>query len=56
MSYSKKRTIARVILGRVDKAAVRPPLMNLPQVEIDRLRLALDDAGVTGDGALLHAA
>ena len=56
MSYLKKRAIARVILGRIDKAVVRLPLMKLPQVEIDRLRLALDDAGVTRNGALLHAA
>jgi 4-hydroxy-tetrahydrodipicolinate synthase len=45
-----------VLLGRTDKAVVRPPLMKLPAAEIDRLRLALDKAGITREGALSNAA
>lgn len=45
-----------VLLGRIDKAVVRPPLMKLPQAEIDRLRLALDEAGINREGALSNAA
>jgi 4-hydroxy-tetrahydrodipicolinate synthase len=45
-----------VLLGRIDKAVVRPPLMKLPQAEIDRLRLALEKAGITREGALSNAA
>lgn len=45
-----------VLLGRIDKAVVRPPLMKLPQAEIDRLRLALDEAGIIREGALSNAA
>lgn len=45
-----------VLLGRIDKAVVRPPLVKLSQDEIDRLRRALSEAGVNRDGALLQAA
>jgi 4-hydroxy-tetrahydrodipicolinate synthase len=39
-----------VLLGRQDRAIVRPPLMKLHSDEIDRLRQALDAAGLlTGD-------
>jgi 4-hydroxy-tetrahydrodipicolinate synthase len=33
-----------VLLGRQDRAVVRPPLMKLPSDEIRRLSQALDDA------------
>jgi 4-hydroxy-tetrahydrodipicolinate synthase len=45
-----------VLLGRLPKAVVRPPLMKLPAVEIERLRAALAAGGVTRDGALSRAA
>lgn len=45
-----------VMLGRLDKAVVRPPLMKLGQVELDRLRRALDEAGLGREGALAAAA
>jgi 4-hydroxy-tetrahydrodipicolinate synthase len=35
-----------VLLGRIDKAYVRPPLCKLPQAEIDRLQQALNQAGI----------
>lgn len=40
------------ILGRVDNAYVRPPLVKLPGHEIERLREVLDAAGVRQEGAL----
>lgn len=40
------------MLGRVENAHVRPPLVKLPADEIERLREALDLAGVRSDGAL----
>ncbi|OYX75230.1 MAG: dihydrodipicolinate synthase family protein [Rhizobiales bacterium 32-66-11] len=45
-----------VMLGRQERAVVRPPLMKLPQAELDRLRRALTEAGVTREGALDRAA
>ena len=45
-----------VLLGRLDKAVVRPPLMKLTDAEIGRLRRALDDAGLMADDALVDAA
>ena len=45
-----------VLLGRIDRAVVRPPLMKLPPAEIERLRRALNEARITRDGALPHAA
>ncbi|OYW33951.1 MAG: dihydrodipicolinate synthase family protein, partial [Rhizobiales bacterium 12-66-7] len=45
-----------VMLGRQERAVVRAPLMKLPQAELDRLRRALTEAGVTRDGALDRAA
>lgn len=45
-----------VLLGRLDRAVVRPPLAKLPQAEIDRLKKALDQAGIRQDGALAEAA
>jgi 4-hydroxy-tetrahydrodipicolinate synthase len=45
-----------VMLGRLDRAVVRPPLMKLPTAELTRLRAALDAAGLTAEGALPLAA
>jgi 4-hydroxy-tetrahydrodipicolinate synthase len=45
-----------VLLGRQERAVVRPPLMKLPATEIDALRIALEEAGVTREGALSDAA
>src|SRR5690606_27066225 len=47
---------ALVLLGRIDKAVVRPPLMKLSDAEIARLKKALEQAGVTREGALQAAA
>ncbi len=47
---------ALVVLGRIPNAAVRPPLVKVGDAEIDRIRRALDEAGVRPDGALLEAA
>lgn len=45
-----------VMLGRLDHAVVRPPLMKLPEAELSTLRAALDAAGLGRDGALPLAA
>ncbi len=45
-----------VMLGRLDRAVVRPPLVKLPAAEIARLKSALDAAGIGPDGAMLEAA
>ncbi len=45
-----------VMLGRMEKAVVRPPLMKLPAAEIETLGRALAEAGIGADGALLDAA
>jgi 4-hydroxy-tetrahydrodipicolinate synthase len=45
-----------VLLGRLPKAVVRPPLLKLPAAEIEQLRLALQAGGITRDGALSEAA
>lgn len=47
---------ALVILGRLPRAVVRPPLVKLSDDEIGRIRQALKDGGITRDGALLEAA
>lgn len=47
---------ALVLLGRIDKAVVRPPLMKIGDAEIERIRSALDQAGIARDGALRLAA
>lgn len=47
---------ALVLLGRIDKAVVRPPLMKLSGLEIERIGAALKSAGVTQNGALPRAA
>jgi 4-hydroxy-tetrahydrodipicolinate synthase len=45
-----------VILGRMDRAVVRPPLVRITQAERTRLRLALEQSGIGQDGALDLAA
>ena len=45
-----------VLLGRLPKAVVRPPLMKLPAAEIERLRTALQACRITREGALPEAA
>jgi 4-hydroxy-tetrahydrodipicolinate synthase len=47
---------ALVILGRMPRAVVRPPLVKLPADEIVRIADALKDAGIRREGALLDAA
>jgi 4-hydroxy-tetrahydrodipicolinate synthase len=47
---------ALVLLGRAEKAYVRPPLMKIPQTEIERLQQALHAAGVTREQAFASAA
>lgn len=47
---------ALVLLGRLDRAIVRPPLMKLPAPEIARLKEALALARIAGQGALGLAA
>ncbi|PTM41139.1 dihydrodipicolinate synthase family protein [Bosea sp. 124] len=47
---------ALVLLGRLDKSVVRPPLMKLPEAEIERIRQTLDRAGIAREGALALAA
>ena len=45
-----------VLLGRLNRAVVRPPLVKLPQAEVDRLTKALAMAGIGPEGALAEAA
>jgi 4-hydroxy-tetrahydrodipicolinate synthase len=45
-----------VLLGRLNRAVVRPPLVKLAPAEIERLKSALDQAGIGPDGALAQAA
>ena len=47
---------ALVILGRLPRAVVRPPLVKLTGAEIGRIEQALHEAGITCDGALPAAA
>jgi len=47
---------ALVILGRIEKAYVRPPLMKISPAEIERLRDALQDAGISGESIFATAA
>jgi 4-hydroxy-tetrahydrodipicolinate synthase len=46
---------ALVLLGRLDKAVVRPPLLKLPPQEIAALRKALGEARISPAGRLLAA-
>lgn len=45
-----------VLLGRLDKAVVRPPLMKLPEAEINRLKQAITASGIGREGAFEQAA
>lgn len=47
---------ALVMMGRLPRAVVRPPLVKLAQSEIDRIRSALHDAGLLGDAKKRNAA
>lgn len=47
---------ALVILGRIEKACVRPPLVKIPPTEIERLRKALQAAGMSGESNFATAA
>jgi 4-hydroxy-tetrahydrodipicolinate synthase len=47
---------ALVLLGRLERAFVRPPLVKLPAAEIERLRDAIAQAGLTREGAVTLAA
>jgi 4-hydroxy-tetrahydrodipicolinate synthase len=42
---------ALVLLGRLTRAVVRPPLVKLGAAEIERIRVALVDAGLLGEQA-----
>jgi len=42
---------AAVLLGRQDRAVVRPPLMKIPQAEIERIDAALKQGRIGHDGA-----
>ena len=45
-----------VLLGRLSRAVVRPPLVKLPDAEIARLKQALAAARIEPEGALAVAA
>ncbi|MEO8039598.1 MAG: dihydrodipicolinate synthase family protein [Betaproteobacteria bacterium] len=47
---------ALVLLGRLDKAVVRPPLVKITDAEIARIGQALREAGIAREGALKLAA
>ena len=47
---------ALVLLGRLDEAVVRPPLVKISDAEIARIRQALELAGIGREGALKRAA
>ena len=47
---------ALVILGRIEKACVRPPLVKIPPTEIELLRKALQAAGIGGESNFATAA
>lgn len=47
---------ALVLLGRLDKAVVRPPLVKITDAEIARIGRALEQAGIGREGALPMAA
>jgi 4-hydroxy-tetrahydrodipicolinate synthase len=47
---------ALVLLGRQERAVVRPPLAKIDAAQRERLRIALEAGGVVGDGALDLAA
>jgi len=47
---------ALVLLGRLPRAVVRPPLTKLPRQEIEDIRAALVEAGLLGSAAGRNAA
>jgi 4-hydroxy-tetrahydrodipicolinate synthase len=47
---------ALVMLGRLDRAVVRPPLVKLSADELSRLRGAIEASGLKTEGAFSHAA
>ncbi len=47
---------ALVLLGRLKRSVVRPPLVKLPAGEVARIREALAKAHITANGALGLAA
>jgi 4-hydroxy-tetrahydrodipicolinate synthase len=47
---------ALVLLGRLPRAAVRPPLVKLGRAEIERIRIALVEAGMPVSDASRAAA
>jgi len=47
---------ALVLLGRLPRAVVRPPLVKLERSEIERIREALIEAGLLGNSAGRDAA
>jgi 4-hydroxy-tetrahydrodipicolinate synthase len=47
---------ALVLLGRLPRAVVRPPLVKLADAEIDRIRAALAEAGLLASKARRDAA
>jgi 4-hydroxy-tetrahydrodipicolinate synthase len=47
---------ALVLLGKLPRAVVRPPLVKIEQAEIERIRLALVEAGLLGANARRDAA
>jgi len=47
---------ALVLLGKLPRAVVRPPLVKLEAAEIERIRLALVEAGLLGATERRHAA
>jgi 4-hydroxy-tetrahydrodipicolinate synthase len=47
---------ALVLLGRLPRAVVRPPLVKLSRAEVDRIRAALDEAGLLAPRASRDAA
>jgi 4-hydroxy-tetrahydrodipicolinate synthase len=47
---------ALVLLGRLPRAVVRPPLVKLARAEVDRIRLALVEAGLLAAGESRDAA
>jgi 4-hydroxy-tetrahydrodipicolinate synthase len=47
---------ALVVLGRIPSAVVRPPLVKPSDAEIERIRRAMDRAGIRREGAFAEAA
>jgi 4-hydroxy-tetrahydrodipicolinate synthase len=47
---------ALVLLGRLSRAVVRPPLVKISRAEIDRIRAALVEAGMLSEKAARDAA